>query len=87
MQGDISRIEAWAKVFDDPAKLVTTITKNVLANWKDVIADIQAANGDISQENYYDAGDEVAGVLVLALGPVPNATVNLNPENLEISQW
>jgi hypothetical protein len=34
MDADLAKLEAWAAIFTNPAKLVSTLTKNLLANWK-----------------------------------------------------
>ena len=70
---DIAKIEAWGQIFLNPVALVQTLTKNLLANWKDVSADISKTNADYAAEKYYDAGEDVADTLVLAVGPISRA--------------
>ena len=73
MDDDIKKIENWAKIFENPVTLVSTLTKNLLANWKDVSADISKATADYNAAKYYDAGEDVADTIVLAVGPISRA--------------
>ena len=68
MQQDIQRIENWAQIFKHPTQLVATLTKNLLANWSAVFADVGKTEKDWTAADYYDAGDDVADILVLSLG-------------------
>ena len=73
MDDDIKKIENWAKIFENPVTLVSTLTKNLLANWKDVSADISKVTADYNAAKYYDAGEDVADTIVLAVGPISRA--------------
>ena len=73
IDGDIQKIENWAKIFTNPVALVSTLTKNLLANWKDVQADIAKATADYNNSDYYNAGEDVADTVVLAVGPISRA--------------
>lgn len=70
---DLEKIENWAKIFTNPVALVSTLTKNLLANWKDVQADITKATADYNNSDYYNAGEDVADTIVLAVGPISRA--------------
>ena len=70
IQGDIEKIENWAKIFTNPVALVMTLTKNLLANWKDVQADVSKVTTDWNNEDYYNAGEDVADTVILAVGPI-----------------
>ena len=70
---DVAKIEAWAKVFANPVTLVETLTKNLLANWKEVSAEISKTTSDYDAAKYFDAGEDVADVVVLAVGPISAA--------------
>ena len=82
MQADVTRIENWAKIFNDPSKLVQTILVNVVQHLGDIIGDITKMSGDIGSNNWYNAGDDIADVLVKSLGPVPE-----DPETLTVTMW
>ena len=73
IQDDITKIETWAKIFANPVALVETMTKNLLANWKIVSADISKVTADYNNAEYYLAGQDVADVVVLAVGPISEA--------------
>ena len=73
ISGDVEKIENWAKIFANPVALVSALTKNLLANWKAVSADIGKTTSDYNAAKYYDAGEDVADVLTLAVGPISQA--------------
>lgn len=74
MQGDLKRIEAWGQIFKDPVKLMEVVTGNVLKNYSSILGDIGKIAPDFSSGDYKDAGTEVADVMVLAIGPIPEVT-------------
>ena len=73
MQPDIDRIEKWAAIFNDPTTLVKTIATNVFSNYADIKAEISQTEADISASQWYTTGSDVADILVLSLGPVPES--------------
>ena len=56
---------------------------NVLAHFGAITADINKVTSDFNEAKFYDAGSDVADVLVQSLGTVPEA----QPETLTITQW
>ena len=92
MQGDIDRIEKWAQIFEDPTKLVTTLTVNVLKNFSKIVKDISSETDDIKVDNYYKAGSDIADILVLSLGAVPENEKRIlqkpqQPEDIVLLAW
>uniref|UniRef100_A0A7S3IWS3 Uncharacterized protein n=1 Tax=Strombidium inclinatum TaxID=197538 RepID=A0A7S3IWS3_9SPIT len=88
MQGDLDRIEAWAQSFDDPKTFIEIVAKNVFKNFKKITQEIDDATNEIKESNFYDAGDSIADVLVLTLGPVPPAPSSpAQPEDLLATEW
>ena len=81
MSDDIAKIENWAKIFSHPTTLVATLTKNLLANWSAVFADVSKTEADWTAEDFYNAGDDIADILVLSLGK-PTQT-----EQMESIDW
>ena len=77
MQDDINRIEQWAPIFNDPQALVMKLVQNLQANFQGILSDITAIKADFADDDMYDAGKEVADVMVKALGPVPPANMYL----------
>ena len=71
IQGDLTRIENWASIFSDPSKLVETVTTNLIKNFSKITADITKTSTDIAGAQYYNAGEDIADVMVLTLGAVP----------------
>ena len=50
--------------------LIKTITDNLLAHFGAITTDITKTTSDLKDEKYYEVGDDVADLLVQALGQV-----------------
>ena len=89
MTGDLARIEEWSKIFADPWKLFSTVTANFMSHFPQITGDITKTATDIGAANYYDAGTDIADIMVQTLGPVPAKKVvqSAQPESLEMTQW
>ena len=92
MQGDLDRIEKWAQIFEDPTKLVETLTVNVLKNFSKIVKDISSETDDFNTNNYYKAGTDIADILVLSLGAVPENEQRIlqkpqQPEEIVLLAW
>ena len=83
MSSDIARIEAWAQIFKQPKALVELMVKNVIANFNPIVTDIESTAADIGSGDCMKAGQDIADIMVLTLGKVPE----YHPEDLEITQW
>ena len=81
MESDIARIEKWGEIFTDPTQLMQTVVQNLLTNYGAIFGDITKTSGDIAKADYYTAGEDIADVLVLTLGAVPQL------DTLEVTQW
>ena len=73
MQGDITKITVWAKQFANPATLVQTLFENISANIGPVHADIDALTADSAAAKYYNVGEDIADITILALGQISKA--------------
>ena len=82
MQDDIDRIEKWAEIFKNPTELIKVLTANIIQNIPTIEQDVMKTMTDISSNEMFYAGEDVADIMVLALGPVPEM-----PETLKITQW
>ena len=67
---DVKAIEDWSKIFDDKTKLIETVTEHMLIHKKKIKSDIKAAKTDWNSGDFYQAGEDVADLLTLALGPI-----------------
>lgn len=74
MQGDLQRIEAWGKIFEDPVKLAQVVGQNVIAHFSNIMTDINKIPTDFTDAKYKDAGEDIADLMVQAIGPVPEGT-------------
>ena len=70
IQGDVTKIENWAKIFAHPAELVKQVTENLIMNWATVFGDVSKVESDWTSSNFYNAGDDIADILVLTVGKV-----------------
>ena len=73
ISADVTKIENWGKQFANPVTLAETLTKNIIAHWGSVQADISTLTTDYSSAKYYSAGEDIADVTVLALGKISEA--------------
>ena len=79
MDEDVAAIEAWAKIFTEPATLSKTVAKHWLFHGSQIKADLAKEESDWSTSKYFDAGKDVADALTLAVGPIAsNEVANLN---------
>ena len=56
MVDDISALEHWATIFQDPTSLVTTIGKHLVFHRTAAVADIDAIKNDWAEQEFYTAG-------------------------------
>lgn len=70
MGDDISAIESWATAFTNKSKLISTVTKHFLMHKKQVTADIAELKADYAAEEYFKAGEEVATLASILIGPI-----------------
>ena len=85
IQGDITRIENWAKIFENPTALVATVTKNLISHYGAVTKDIAVINTDLTNAQYEPAGEVIADLAIQVLGEIPTEQVEI--EKLEITMW
>uniref|UniRef100_A0A7S3J1B5 Uncharacterized protein n=1 Tax=Strombidium inclinatum TaxID=197538 RepID=A0A7S3J1B5_9SPIT len=85
---DLRRLSEWAQIFTDPKKLSEVVAKNMVLHGKKIHEDMNAIPEDMGAGDYYKAGEDVADLVVLALGKVPdNSTAPTGVEGLEFTQW
>ena len=84
MDDDIAAIENWAKIFTEPTTLAETVAKHWLFHGSQIKKDIAQEEADWSAGNYFEAGQDTAAALTLAVGPIQSteeiANINLKPE-------
>lgn len=67
---DLDRFKLWAEIFLHPTDLETRLVTNLPAHLNEIMADVEEAQLDISNGNFFDAGENFGEVLVLAVGQV-----------------
>lgn len=72
LNDDITKIEDWAKVFEQPGTLVKKVSKNWLLHGKEVKKDISNEEADWSSGAYFNAGKDAAAAID-RLVPFPSA--------------
>jgi len=75
MGDDITAIEAWAQIFTDPARLSATIAKHYAFHKGEINADIATLEADWDATNYFKAGDDLADLMTVAIGPIQTTEV------------
>ena len=85
IQDDITRIESWATIFENPTALVETVTKNLITHYGQVTKDIAVINTDLANAQYEPAGEAIADLAVQVLGDIQAEQVEI--EKLQITMW
>ena len=75
MQADLKKIESWATIFKHPLALARALSSNVWQHLPEIYTDVNTLITDLGTHDMSDAGQEVAEILVLALGPVAEKDV------------
>ena len=71
MANDIIRIEKWSLIFHTPLAMIRLVIKNILNNYEAILNDVTKSESDIKNNDYYDFGTDVADMLVLFVGKIP----------------
>ena len=84
MGPDIARIEKWAQIFKHPTELFQVLLNNTIKNLPAVQADAAKLVQNFKAGSYFLAGENMADILILELGPVPKALldVDLQPQDV-----
>merc|ERR1719353_2676359 len=69
VQDDLTKIKTWAATFAT-AEGEVKIVENVMSNWSTIQSDIGTINSDMQSEQYVEAGETAADVVILALGRI-----------------
>jgi len=70
MDSDIAAIESWATIFTDPAKLSKTLAKHYAFHKAEIQTDITTLETDWDAQSYFQAGDDLAALMTVAVGPI-----------------
>jgi hypothetical protein len=71
MQEDLPRHQSWIIVYEEVEDLIGAITRNVMAHPVQLLNEVEAVKTDLDNGDYTKAGEDVADILQIALGPVP----------------
>ena len=87
VQHDFARISAWlAPIKADPKTAGALMWANIMANYVPMIHDLDLMNQALAKNNIRGAGQDVAEILKLGMGPIKSeAPVEL--EAIEMTQW
>ena len=85
IQGDITRIENWAKIFENPTAVIETVTKNLFLHYGAVTKDIAVINTDLTNSEYEPAGEVMADLAIQVLGDIQSEQVEI--EKLQFTMW
>lgn len=70
MGDDISAIEQWAEIFEEPTKLAEKASKAWLLHKNKVKKDAGSIEADWESGLYFNSGVDVADLLTLVVGPI-----------------
>lgn len=70
MEDDISAIEEWAAVFENPLALAQRLALHYARHSSEVNTDIQNLETDWDSSSFFKAGEDVADIATLAVGPI-----------------
>ena len=70
MEEDIEALEHWAAVFKEPKHLAEIIAKHLIFGRATVKKDIEAIKSDWDGKLYFAAGEALADLITVAIGPV-----------------
>ena len=70
MDEDIAAIEEWAQIFTNPAQLSTTLAKHYAFHRNEIQTDITTLETDWDAQNYFQAGQDLAALMSVAVGPI-----------------
>jgi len=73
MDQDISAIESWAQIFTDPAKLSATLAKHYAFHQSEIKTDISTLETDWTAKEYFQAGEDLAALMTVAIGPIESS--------------
>lgn len=70
MGDDLAAIEAWASIFKDPAALAKKLALHYARHKGAIQTDIQSLEADWDADLYFKAGEDLADIATLAIGPI-----------------
>jgi len=70
MTDDITAIETWAQIFKNPTQLAAVVSKNLLLHHNAISADASSLTTDWDAQSYYQAGEDLAQLMIDLIGPI-----------------
>jgi len=70
MTDDLNAIEQWASIFKDPAKLAKKLALHYATHKAKIQTDIHSLEADWDSDLYFKAGQDLADIATLAIGPI-----------------
>lgn len=77
---DIRALEAWETIWNDSAKLQSYVGWHFTEHEDQVKADIKALVTDWEAQKYFKAGDDLASLLLIEIGPLDGSPLDDSPE-------
>ena len=76
IQGDLTRIEAWGQIINDPQQLIQVVSQNLIAHHLQIMNDLSVLRTDVSEGKFGDAGETAADLMIQTIGEVPGPTAD-----------
>lgn len=67
---DNERISDWVSIFEEPSRLIKTVSKNTLRHKKHVDADVDEFKDHYHNREWFKAGEIAADIVYWTVGPV-----------------
>ena len=85
IKDDMSEIHKWALQFINPVTLMAALTKNLMANFGEIMTTMGEFQDDYTKGNFYNAGKDISTVMSDALGK-PSSTASADFAS-DLSAW
>ena len=63
---DLVKLGQWAVIFIEPLTFIKVVSKNLVWNYATIHSDIQTAITDFNSKQYFDFGEKIGEVLIVA---------------------
>ena len=81
MGDNISAIESWAAIFEEPKVLAKTVGKHYLFHGMQMKSDIISIKSDWESANFFKSGVDLAALMNVAVGPIESNGLEMPPIN------
>ena len=85
MGDDLTAIEQWAAIFKNPSKLAKKLALHYAMHKSEITTDIGNLEADWDAADYFKAGEDLADIATLAVGPIQTADYTVGTLDCQLS--